>query len=105
MHSLPAAAKIHFHGRNGLAKELAAQIRGDQNASLSPAFSIRAMFWTTADLEAKLREFPKYFNEHPTLAGLEGRLPDSDGPGSPISFVSHRWRKHCRGLYQTPIAA
>jgi hypothetical protein len=33
------------------------------------------LFWTTADLEAKLREFQKYFNEHRTHAGLEGRLP------------------------------
>src|SRR5215831_7071753 len=65
----------------------------------------RTLFWTTADLEAKLREFQDYFNEHRTHAGLEGRLPDSDGPGSPISFVSYRWQKHCRGLYQTPIAA
>jgi len=23
----------------------------------------------------------------------------------PISFASYRWQKHCRGLYQTPIAA
>jgi hypothetical protein len=36
----------------------------------------RTLFWTTADLEAKLREFQKYFNEHRTHAGLEGRLPD-----------------------------
>jgi hypothetical protein len=65
----------------------------------------RTLFWTTADLEAKLREFQKYFNEHRTHAGLEGRLPDSRGPESPISFASYRWQKHCRGLYQTPIAA
>src|SRR5215469_15781234 len=65
----------------------------------------RTLFWTTADLEAKLRAFQKYFNEHRTHTGLEGRLPDSGGPGSPISFASYRWQKHCRGLYQTPIAA
>ena len=65
----------------------------------------RALFWTTADLEAKLREFQKYFNEHRTHAGIEGRLPDSGGPGSPISLASYRWQKHCRGLHQTPIAA
>ena len=33
----------------------------------------RTLFWTTADLEAKLREFQKYFNEHRTHAGIEGR--------------------------------
>ena len=35
------------------------------------------LFWTTADLEGKLREFQTYFNEHQTHAALEGRLPDS----------------------------
>jgi hypothetical protein len=44
----------------------------------------RTLFWTTADLEAKVREFQKYFNEHRTHAGLEGRLPDSGGPEPPI---------------------
>jgi hypothetical protein len=57
------------------------------------------------DLEAKLREFQEYFNEHRTHAALEGRLPDSRGPASPISFASYCWQKHCRGLYQTAIAA
>jgi hypothetical protein len=65
----------------------------------------RTLFWTTADLEAKLREFPTYFNKHWTHAGLKGRLPDSGGPRSSISFASYRWQKHSRGLYQTPIAA
>ena len=40
----------------------------------------RTLFWTTADLEAKLREFQKYFNEHRTHAGLEGRLVRRDKP-------------------------
>ena len=67
----------------------------------------RSVVWVppTADLKARLREFQKYFNEHRTHVGLEGRLPNSGGPRSPISFVSYRWQKHCRGLYQTPIAA
>jgi transposase InsO family protein len=65
----------------------------------------RILFRTTADLEAKLREFQTYFKEPRTQAGLKGRLPDSRGPRSPISFASYRWQKHGRGLYQTPIAA
>jgi hypothetical protein len=32
-------------------------------------------------------------------------LPESNGPASPISLASYGWQKHCRGLYQTPIAA
>ena len=65
----------------------------------------RTIFWTTADLEAKLFEFQKYFNEHRTHAGITGRLPDFNGPIPPITLASYRWKKHCRGLYQTPTAA
>ena len=64
----------------------------------------RTLFWTTADLEAKLTEFQHYYNKHRAHAGLDGRLPDSNGP-APINIASYRWQKHCRGLYQTPIAA
>ena len=49
----------------------------------------RTLFWTTADLER----------------GVRRQLPDSGGTPSPISFASYGWQKHCRGLYQTPIAA
>src|SRR5213594_2215781 len=67
----------------------------------------QTLFWTTADLEAKLREFQHYFNGYRTYAGLGGRLPEPsvEGTTSPINFASYRWRKHCRGLYQTPVAA
>ena len=67
----------------------------------------RILFWTTADLETKLLDFQHYYNGHRTHAGLEGRLPEpaDDGPLSPISLDSYQWRRHCRGLYQTPIAA
>ena len=67
----------------------------------------RTLFWTTADLETKLLDFQRYYNCHRTHAGLEGRLPepDANGSASPIGLDSYKWRKHCRGLYQTPIAA
>ena len=67
----------------------------------------RTLFWTTADLETKLFDFQHYYNGHRTHAGLEGGLPEPhvDGSTSPIDFDSYGWRRHCRGLYQTPIAA
>jgi putative transposase len=65
----------------------------------------QTLFWTTADLQAKLSDFQNYFNKYRTHAGLDGRLPNPGGPASPISLASYRWQKHCRGLYQTPIAA
>jgi transposase InsO family protein len=67
----------------------------------------RTLFWTTADLEAKLLDFQNYYNGYRAHAGLQGRLPETGvaGPASPIDFGSYRWQRHCRGLYQTPIAA
>src|SRR6202035_4210677 len=67
----------------------------------------RALFWTTTDLEAKLLDFQDYYNEHRTHTGCKGRPPE---PGvnvdrSLANLSCYRWQKHCRGLYQTPIAA
>jgi putative transposase len=69
-------------------------------------FLDRTLFWTTADLEAKLIDFQHYYNAHRTHAGLDGRLPEPGVAGAaPIDFASYRWQRHCRGLFQTPIAA
>jgi putative transposase len=65
----------------------------------------RTLFWTTADLEAKLQNYQHYYNQHRTHNGLDGLTPVSNGTTSPLNFASYAWRKHCRGLYQTPIAA
>ena len=67
----------------------------------------RILFWGTADLKAKLLEFQHYYNAHRTHASLNGLLPEPglDESDSPIRIGSYRWQKHCRGLYQTPIAA
>jgi putative transposase len=67
----------------------------------------QTFFWTTADLEAKLLDFQYYYNGYRTHAGLGGRLPAPivAGPASRIDLASYQWLKHCRGLYQTPIAA
>jgi transposase InsO family protein len=66
----------------------------------------RTLFWTTADLNSKLLDFQHFYNGHRAHAGLEGRLPEPvNGPASPANLGSYRWQRHCRGLYQTPIAA
>ena len=66
----------------------------------------RMLFWTTADLEAKLLDFQHFYNGNRAHAGLEGRPPEPvvDGPTLPIHFASYGWRRHCRGLYQTHVA-
>ena len=66
----------------------------------------RTLFWTTADLETKLLDFQHYYKGHRTHAALEGRVPEpSLGGPATIDLASYQWRRHSRGLYQTPIAA
>ncbi len=67
----------------------------------------RTLFWTTAELEMKLLDFQRYYNGHRTHTGLDGRTPEpSTDPGcARVSVSSYRWQPHCRGLYQTPMAA
>jgi putative transposase len=65
----------------------------------------QTLFWTTADLEAKLGDFQEYFNKCRTHTGLGGQLPEPNTRRIPISLASYQWQRHCRGLYQTPIAA
>ena len=55
---------------------------------------------------------PKYgyfvgglFNRQRVTSGLEGKLPDLEAALTPLKLDSYRWQQHCRGLYQTPIAA
>jgi transposase InsO family protein len=66
----------------------------------------RTLFWTAADLELKRLEFQRYFNGYRTHAGLGGLTPEPRTKDRARASVSrYRWRPHCRGLYQTPIAA
>ena len=65
----------------------------------------KTLFWTAADLDGKLRAFQHYFNRHRTHSGVEGRLPEPREGQAPLNFAPYRWQQHCRGLYQTPIAA
>ena len=67
----------------------------------------RTLFWTTTDLEEKLRDFQHYYNEHRTHTGRKGHPPVQgvNADRSRANLSCYRWQKHCRGLYQTPIAA
>ena len=67
----------------------------------------RTLFWTAADLQTKLVDFQRYYNRHRAHAGLGGRTPEpsSDADCPRASVRVYRWQSHCRGLYQTPIAA
>lgn len=66
----------------------------------------RILFWGTADLEAKLIDFQHYYNAHRTHSRLGRPLPNQkEATSLPLNFSSYQWRRHCRGLYQTPVAA
>jgi len=67
----------------------------------------RTLFWTATDLENKLLDFQRYFNGHRVHAGLGGRTPEprTGEDRARASVSKYRWQLHCRGLYQTPIAA
>jgi hypothetical protein len=67
----------------------------------------QTLFWTTVDLEEKLPVFQYFYNGHRTHSGLGGDVPEprADRSVSPIDFKSYQWRRLCRWLYQTPIAA
>jgi putative transposase len=65
----------------------------------------RLLFWTATDLELKLNAFKNYFNAYRVHTALEGKTPIETAESTGANLKSYRWRKHCRGLYETPIAA
>ena len=70
--------------------------------------SDRSLFLTRADLQCKLDRFQCYFNEHRTHMGLQGDIPNlicENKKSNVIDIKHYRWKSHCRGLFQLPIAA
>ena len=68
----------------------------------------QVFFWNVLDLERKLGEFLSYFNQERTHTGLEGNTPSGrcdNVIASTVNLDSHRWQKHCNGLFELPIAA
>jgi putative transposase len=65
----------------------------------------QAFFWTATDLEKKLRDYQDYYNKHRCHAGRVGRTPVSSGYRKVVDINNYRWQKHCRGLFQLPVAA
>jgi putative transposase len=63
------------------------------------------LFWTATDLENKLREYQFYYNESRTHSGRSGSTPIVSTHRKVIEINDYRWRKHCRGLIELPMAA
>jgi len=65
----------------------------------------KAFFWTATDLANKLRDYQQYYNEERCHSGRDGATPVDSGPGKVIDINNYLWEKHCRGLFQLPVAA
>jgi putative transposase len=68
----------------------------------------KTLFWNDRDLEHKLTEFADYYNQHRVHSSLDGCTPAVRAgmeKSNLIDISVYRWRSHCRGLYQAPMAA
>ena len=68
----------------------------------------KTLFWNARDLERKLTEFKEYYNRyrsHDSLGGVTPAMRAEFVENKAIDLRNYRWRSHCRGLYQTPMAA
>ena len=65
----------------------------------------QTFFWTATDPENNLRNYQAYYNAHRCHSSGDGATsarPDGDNV---ITLNNYRWKKHCRGLFQLPVAA
>lgn len=65
-------------------------------------------FWSSRDLEKKLATYQEYYNNNRVHRALGGVPPIEIDlvAGRKITRIDdYRWEKHCRGLYQLPVAA
>jgi len=65
----------------------------------------QTFFWTATDLENKLRRYQRYYNEHRCHSSQDGATPVDLGGDNVVDINRYRWEKHCRGLFQLPVAA
>jgi putative transposase len=60
------------------------------------------------DRTRKLDEFRDYYNVHRVHRSLGGTTPAIPARASSPALAAldrHAWQQHCRGLFQTPVAA
>lgn len=61
-------------------------------------------FRTSTDLQRKLSDFARYYNHERTHRALGGKPPVPSARAA-ADNCSVMWPRHCRGLYQRPVAA
>jgi putative transposase len=76
--------------------------------TLRREFLDRMFFWNASDPERKLQAFGVYYNGSRFHQSLGGSTPEEKS-GWPrpacAALDSYGWQPHCRGLFETPIAA
>ena len=68
----------------------------------------RTFFWNSIDLDRKLKAFQNYYNEcrvHRSLSGTTPAKRAGNPSPSPAQLARYAWIQHCRGLFETPVAA
>ncbi|MEH6637013.1 MAG: integrase core domain-containing protein [Halioglobus sp.] len=65
----------------------------------------QTLFWTATDLENKPRDYQCYYNQSRTHTGRNGATPVSSEGKKVIDINNYQWDKHCRGLFELPVAA
>jgi len=65
----------------------------------------QTFLWTATDLENKLRGYQAYYTEYRCHSSRGGATPVQLDGDNAISLYNYRWKKHCRGLFQLPVAA
>jgi transposase InsO family protein len=65
----------------------------------------QTLFWTGTDLENKLQDYQRYYNNGRTHSGRDGATPVDSDSEKVADINSYRWKKHCRGLFQLLVAA
>ena len=77
-------------------------------ATIRREYLDQLFIWNAEDLERKLAYFAQYYNQNRTHQSLSGKTPEIIS--SNIEYENARldqysWNSHCKGLFQTPIAA
>lgn len=68
------------------------------------------LFWNVKDLAKKLSQYQKYYNETRAHSSLSKKTPNQKAandviPNEKLSLRNHRWKSHCHGLFNLPVAA
>ena len=68
------------------------------------------LFFNGRDLQKKLDRFQAYYNDVRAHSSLDMKTPRAMAFGvapdeKVVSIDRYRWKKHCNGLYELPVAA